>query len=433
MKSQVFAFLFPWVVLVAQSMEPDGKPGSHAQRGFTVASIQSPPTLEQQKMDVTYYGLELDIRPDSKFFAGSLQIRANIEDTSITHLEFDLRNESYLLVASATLNGGSVAFDHSGNLIRIALPAAGPKPTSVEVHIDYTYGPVSATNYRPFNFDSHLGQDLIWTMSQPYDARAWWPCKDYPADKPDSMDMRVTVPGNMTVVSNGRLVSIQDGEDGRKTFHWHEGYPIATYLVSLAIYPYFIWGDEYVSAAGDTMPIEFYTFTDPDSPEPWYLTSNYLKTKDMLYTFVDLFGEYPFLDEKYGHAEWGLSYGMEHQTITSMGNPTERRVAHELAHQWWGDMITCATYQHMWLNEGFATYAEALWFESTGGTAAYRDKMNSLAYYGSGTIYIDVPTNSNVFRPGICQRRLGAPHVEARGWGFNVLSNPANLRRQPPI
>ena len=117
----------------------------------------------------------------------------------------------------------------------------------------------------------------------------------------------------------------------------------------------------------------------------------------MMYAFVDMFGEYPFLGEKYGHAEWGLNYGMEHQTLTSMGDPTTRRVAHELAHMWWGDMITLNSYHHMWLNEGFGRYAEALWQEHVGGVNAYRSTIASYEYYGSGTIYVEDPEHDNVF------------------------------------
>jgi hypothetical protein len=118
---------------------------------------------------------------------------------------------------------------------------------------------------------------------------------------------------------------------------------------------------------------------------------------EMLTLYTELFGEYPFKGEKYGHAEWGKGYGMEHQTLTSMGDPTERRVCHELAHMWWGDMITCDSYHHIWLNEGFARYAEALWWEHTRGVLGYREKMEIHRYEGTGTIYVEDPENENIF------------------------------------
>ena len=118
----------------------------------------------------------------------------------------------------------------------------------------------------------------------------------------------------------------------------------------------------------------------------------------MITFFASIFGEYPFINEKYGHAEWTRSFGMEHQTITSMGNPTERRVAHELAHMWWGDMITCRTFHHIWLNEGFARYAESLWFAHSGlssSASAYQVEYHT--YKGPGTIYVEDPQTEDIF------------------------------------
>ncbi len=215
--------------------------------------------------------------------------------------------------------------------------------------------------------------------------------------KADSIDIRVTVPNDLIVASNGLLKS-KTTMGPLTTYWWHHGYPIVTYLVSLAIYPYFVWSDTYVSGQGQEMPIEFYTFADTTIAEPSYLVPNYKKTRSMIEFFATIFGEYPFLDEKYGHAEWTLSFGMEHQTLTSMGDPTERRVAHELAHMWWGDMITCRTFHHIWLNEGFARYAESLWFAHTGfssSASAYQVEYHT--HKGEGTIYVEDPKTDDIF------------------------------------
>ena len=127
------------------------------------------------------------------------------------------------------------------------------------------------------------------------------------------------------------------------------------------------------------------------------MTTNYLLLPEMIGLYESQFGPYPFMDEKYGHAEWGENWGLEHQTLTSMGDPTERRVAHELAHMWYGDMITCHSYHHIWLNEGFARYAEALWWEAHYGSSGYREKMASFEYYGGGTIFVEDPENESIF------------------------------------
>ena len=359
------------------------------------------PSLDQNKFDVIYYRYQVSLDPDNNTTEANNLCRVRVIDTSLTAVDLNFNDSypnSHPVTVHFVLNGSdTVSFTHQNNMLSIPLTIPYQVDDIIDFTISYSIGPELYCNSCAFNWDIENGKDLIWTMSQPYDARHWWPCKDYPTDKIDSMDAIITVPANLVVASNGKLISDMDNADGTRTFHWRESHPIATYLFSLAIYPYFIWQDEYISAENDTLPIMFYTFNDTNNSYPSYLVTNYKKTSDMLSAFVEMFGEYPFMDEKYGHAEWGASYGMEHQTLTSMGDPTERRVAHELAHMWWGDMITLDSYHHMWLNEGFARYAEALWAEHTGGSISYHSKMNSYAYYGAGTIYVEDPLNDNVF------------------------------------
>ena len=210
------------------------------------------------------------------------------------------------------------------------------------------------------------------TLSEPFFARTWWPCKDHPTDKADSVDIYVTIDDDLVVASNGSLVSIIDNGDGTKTTHWHESYPIATYLVSLAIADYYVYSDT-LKYQGNIMPIDFFHY---GAPVPGIRAINAL-VREMLTTFSDIFGIYPFIREKYGQAQFNFGGGMEHQTCTSLGSFNEWVMAHELAHQWWGDMVTCGSWHEIWLNEGFASYGEAIWSEHKGGSAAYHSEMNS--------------------------------------------------------
>jgi len=171
---------------------------------------------------------------------------------------------------------------------------------------------------------------------------------------------------------------------GMKTFYWQERYPIATYLVSLAIYDYYVYSDYYQYSPTDSMEIQFYVFPSQYS----LVKENYAKVAGAIDIFSKLYGPYPFLKEKYGHAEFGWGGGMEHQTITSLGGYSLSLIVHELAHQWWGDMITCDNFHHIWLNEGFATYSEALYFEQVEGKDYYFAMMDADRYLGSGTIYV---------------------------------------------
>jgi hypothetical protein len=354
-------------------------------------------TPNQEDYDVKYYGLDLTPDPQTALLEGKTEIIVQVTGQNLDHIEFNFWdgmtiNDIYLTASP----GLPLEYTRSDDILSITLGSTFTQGEQIGITIEYSGYPQNSV-YGSFGFGTHLGKDFIGTFNQPYGARAWWPCKDFPIDKADSIDIRVTVPNNLIVASNGVLRN-QTNSGDLTTYWWHHGYPIATYLVSLAIYPYFVWSDIYLSDQGTQMPISFYTFTDTNNAEPSYLVPNYKKTRSMIEFFASIFGEYPFLDEKYGHAEWTLSFGMEHQTLTSMGNPTERRVAHELAHMWWGDMITCRTYHHIWLNEGFARYAESLWFAHSEFVASVSEyQLDYHSYKGAGTIYVEDPFTEDIF------------------------------------
>ncbi|NQV14829.1 T9SS type A sorting domain-containing protein [bacterium] len=374
------------------------KPCGRAQKTAFLRDII--PTTEQQKIDVLYYGLNFDMDIPSTSMTNEFLIELKVLDSTLEMIELDYSTDNLgvgnITVNTVLLDGDTSLFYHDSDLLQIPILEEIETGQEFSVQVFSESGPASNHDNQGFNWDYEYGLRAIWTISQPYDARDWWPCVDYPRDKADSVDIVVTIADYMTVASNGRLVSTQDNGDGTKTWAWHVGYPIASYLVSLSIYEFYEWGDEYVDANNDTLPILFYTYNPPDDPDPYYMTDNYLLLPDMITLYADQFGPYPFMGEKYGHAEWGKSWGMEHQTLTSMGNPTERRVCHELAHMWYGDMITCFSYHHIWLNEGFARYAEALWWEERYGITGYHEKMAELVWLGAGTIYVE-DTETDIF------------------------------------
>ena len=386
-----------FLLILTTCLMAEEPPCGHACKPATLNAVQRLVSDEQLKIDALYYRIDVHLKPDSNMTDGTYLARFQVVDTTLTQLELNFDTMTQRHILSLIVNGDSVDYTHTNDLLVIPVADSLQIGDTLEVVTHVRTGPLPDSDDRGFNWDTQYGERLIYTNSQPYDAREWWPSKDYPSDKPDSMDMIIRVPEAMVVASNGRLQSVVEHGDGTRTWHWHEGYPIATYLVSLSIYPFFQWSDTYVDANGDSLPILYFTFRDTLTETPDYLVENYRKTPDMIEAFVERFGPYPFMGEKYGHAEWGESYGMEHQTLTSMGDPTERRVAHELAHMWWGDMITCDSYHHIWLNEGFARYAEALWWEASRGALGYREKMMSHAYYGGGTVYVEDPENENIF------------------------------------
>ncbi len=284
-------------------------------------------------------------------------------------LELDLAQN--MVVDSVLVGAASSTFQRSGNMLEIAVPVVAPGVT-FHTTIFYQGSPID-DGFGSFSFATHNDLPLVATLSEPFFARNWWPCKDHPSDKADSVDLHITADSRLKVASNGSLRSIVNNGNGTSTTHWHESYPIATYLVSLAIADYEHYADTFYHADG-AMPVDFYIL----SGNVERLRANNNLVVDMLEFFTTVFGEYPFIREKYGHAQFLFGGGMEHQTCTSLGAFHDWVIAHELAHQWWGDMITCGTWHDIWLNEGFARYSEALWIEHKGGAPAYHQYMNSL-------------------------------------------------------
>ena len=364
-------------------------------------SVESSTTENQEKIDIGYYGIDIEIDIANQEIIGSVLINGSIGMSQPDSIEFDLADE--MDVDSILFYGELTGFDHENNLIRIPTQASIPEGYDFSIQIFYRGSPPS-TGFGSFNFDEHLGIDHIWTLSEPYGARDWWPCKDDPSDKADSLDIIITLPEQQVAVSNGVLLQETNLGDGRKRYHWSERYPICTYLVSITTYPYTKWEDQYIGLNGDTLPLEYYVY--PDHYDQVY--NNYMLTDDMMEVFAERFGEYPFMGEKYGHVEFGRGGGMEHQTISSLGGSSQWLIAHELGHQWWGNLITCASFHHIWLNEGFARFSESIWEEATGGPTAYKDYWQSRSYFGQGTIYVEEPnTASQIFNLNLTYNKAG--------------------------
>jgi aminopeptidase N len=344
--------------------------------------LLSSPTSNQQAYDVTAYDLDLAPNTTTSVVWANVRTRATVVSGPLFTMELDL--VSAMAVDSVKVGGSAALFTHPADLLTITLDHAYLTGQAADVTVWYHGTPPAGAFGTVFANTTRYGKPLVWTLSEPYGARNWWPCKDHPEDKADSVSVRLTVPSGMKTAGNGRRVESSDNGSVAIT-RWVERHPIATYLVSIASYAYATFSDWYRPSPADSMPIQFFLFPE-DTARSAAVNA---EVKGMIAAYAARFGPYPFLDEKYGEAGFTWGGGMENQTITSLGNPaSEAVVAHELTHMWWGDMVTCRDFHHIWLNEGFASYGPPLWAESQTGLAGYRAAMAQTKYLGAGTIYV---------------------------------------------
>ncbi len=361
------------------------------------ADLKKTVTPNQKLFDVTYYHLQLNLDPALHTLRGAVTMAALVTGSQIDYVEMDLF--PHMAVDSVLQNNARVAFSHTNALIRVNLQQPLSENSSFILTVFY-HGDPEQGPYGAFNWGVHglLSVPVIWTLSEPYGAPSWWPCKDDPADKADSVRLDITVPSGLIVASNGLLADVTGGEEDEISYSWITRYPISTYLVSLAISDYVQFEDKYV-VDDRQMPLTYFVY-----PELYAAAlEDFAVTKDMMIFFASVFGEYPFAEEKYGMAVFPWGGAMEHQTLTSYGAPLVRGDhrfdyinAHELAHQWFGDLITMRFWSHIWLNEGFASYAEALWFEHLGGNDAYQYYMQ-LQYrdHFAGSLFVVDSTDAS--------------------------------------
>lgn len=325
--------------------------------------------VNTQNYDVKYHRMRFTVDPATLFIAGEVTTHYRATQ-NLNKVTFDLNNS--LTVSSVLHHGTPISFtQNTSKELVITLPAT--QNANVLDSLTINYSGIPTSNEGSFTKYTHAGVAGFYTLSEPFGARDWWPCKQDLNDKVDNIDVYLTMPSQYVGVSNGLQVSAITNANNTKTTHFKHNYPIAAYLIAIAGTNYSVFTQQ-AGTAPNTFPIINYIY-----PETQTATQNNLAvTLPIMNLYEQLFETYPFHNEKYGHAQCALGGGMEHTTVSFMGGFDRNLIAHELGHQWFGDKITCGSWKDIWLNEGFATYLSGLVIENLDGATNFNSWKGSL-------------------------------------------------------
>lgn len=347
---------------------------------------------EQAAYDVGFYDLRLIVDPDDRSIAGSIDVFAEIVSaTDVFVLDLDSRFDvSSVAMTTDAAAHPSLDFERRGGKLWIRLPSQLVVDSHVGINVSYHGKPRAAPN-APWSggfswSETPAGLPWIATSCQQEGPDIWWPSKDHPSDKPDSMALHITAPRPLVVATNGRLLDTESHPNGTQTYHWFVSTPINSYNIALNIGPYRTIEESFTSITGESFPVVF-----------WVLPENYASGQRLmpeilqhLRFFEELVGPYPFRADKYGVVETP-HLGMEHQTIIAYGGRFQNGAMtggvdwgfdalhhHELSHEWFGNLMTNADWKDMWLHEGFGSYAQPVYLERTQGFESARAYLATL-------------------------------------------------------
>ena len=336
-----------------------------------------------------YYRLEINSDPEELDFSGTTTM--HFTTTAETN-QIKINAKQNLEITSVSYHSSPITnYSRQNDVLTIILPEMLDNNQLDSISIGFSGSAMTSNGY---SVGTHNGQRISYTLSESFQASTWWVCKDDLLDKVDKLDVYITHPSNLKAASNGKLMSVTNLGNGNSRTHWQHNYPIPTYLIAVAVTNYTEYNNS-VNIGGTDVPIINYVY--PES------VGNAQNTLDLTPTYIseisEKYGDYPYKLEKYGHAEWEWGGGMEHATMSFVGGWSRGLIKHELAHQWFGDKVTCGTWSDIWLNEGFAEYTDGWLVELLDGENDFRDWKEDYVWYvtdaGWGSVWNPEPDNED--------------------------------------
>ena len=383
----VLALILSFAPLFGQNEEAERKSmiNGEAQRYAKMLNYNvNPNTLNY---DLKYQRLEMDLDPAQYFVSGTVTSHF-VPNQNISSIYFDFSN--VLTVSEVKYHGTTLAFTQlSTKEIKIDFPAPLASATLDSLSIKYAGAPdTSGSAGDAFTTSTQGGTPVLFTLSEPYGAQEWFPTKQSMNDKIEKVDLKITTPAQYSVASNGKLFSETMVQGNKKVTFWQTNYPIPAYLIALGITNYTKFNDTMGSP-----PFPFVNYVYPSTASNSSTMANINWTKDIMTIFEQYFGPYPYRNEKYGHMQFGWGGGMEHATMSSMGGFSKGLIAHELAHQWFGDKVTTGAWNDIWLNEGFATFGahlanEKLLMTNSQFMSFLQDELDYVTSSAGGSVYV---------------------------------------------
>lgn len=360
MKKQLLAFLlFPLSVFAQEKTGSCSHLKANKNQHLKSNTFSETQIAETERYDVHYYFLNLNMTNTSTALSGTGEIHAHAR-AALDSALFEFYPT--FTISQITVDGLPVSYNRTNSAVKVPVNKNAGENFAIQVTYSGT-PPTAATN--PLggggmtNASSpSWGNQVTWSLSEPFSAYEWFPVKQHLSDKADSCAVWITVPTACKAGSNGLLEQVVDLGNGTHRFEWKHRHPIAYYLISVAVAQYIEYNVTANPVGSAPVLIQNFIYNNPGTLPNFQADID--ETADFMELFAELYGPYPFADEKYGHCMAPISGGMEHQTMTTQGFFNNTLTAHELAHQWFGNNVTCRSWADIWINEGFASYSEYL-------------------------------------------------------------------------